>query len=153
MWKPREGNIYFYDPVAADAKDPPIGKPETGVLLRVVEKPGVESVPGTVFVEFLDHVYAGVVRTYSLIKTETRRLTCTCCGALTWGRQWHNLRTGYGLCDDCIGKPWILRTMDLALSSDEMDLALSSDEMERCFGRRRIHYGLQAWEGLGRIIW
>ena len=30
-----------------------------------------------------------------------RRMTCTCCGASTAGRQWHNMDTGFGLCPDC----------------------------------------------------
>ena len=31
-----------------------------------------------------------------------RRLTCTCCGESTEGRQWWNLDTGYGLCEGCV---------------------------------------------------
>lgn len=31
-----------------------------------------------------------------------RRMLCSCCGAETRGRQWHNRDTGYGLCSDCI---------------------------------------------------
>ena len=31
-----------------------------------------------------------------------RRLLCSCCGAVTQGRQWHNRDTGYGLCTACI---------------------------------------------------
>lgn len=31
-----------------------------------------------------------------------RRMLCSCCGAETQGRQWHNRDTGYGLCRSCI---------------------------------------------------
>jgi hypothetical protein len=31
-----------------------------------------------------------------------RWLLCSCCGAETRGRQWHNRDTGYGLCVSCI---------------------------------------------------
>lgn len=31
-----------------------------------------------------------------------RRMLCSCCGASTRGRQWHNRDTGYGLCSNCI---------------------------------------------------
>lgn len=30
------------------------------------------------------------------------RLYCCCCGGVTYGRQWPNRDTGYGLCDGCI---------------------------------------------------
>lgn len=31
-----------------------------------------------------------------------RSLLCCCCGQKTWGRQWFNRDTGYGLCVNCI---------------------------------------------------
>lgn len=33
---------------------------------------------------------------------QVRRMLCSCCGAVTKGRQWHNRDTGYGLCVECI---------------------------------------------------
>ena len=35
-------------------------------------------------------------------KTPRKRLTCNCCGAETYGRQWPNRDTGYGMCADCL---------------------------------------------------
>lgn len=30
-----------------------------------------------------------------------RRLYCSCCGESVWGRQWHNMDTGHGVCTNC----------------------------------------------------
>lgn len=55
----------------------------------------------------------------------TRPLICSCCGAETRGRQWHNRDTGYGLCTDCI----------------EFCAKRSTPaEFERCYGRRGVHF-------------
>lgn len=52
---------------------------------------------------------------------------CTCCGAATYGRQWHNLDTGFGLCGGCID--FTARSMD-------------AHEHTRIYGYRGIHYDL-----------
>ncbi|MDQ2077506.1 hypothetical protein [Marinimicrobium sp. ABcell2] len=52
---------------------------------------------------------------------------CTCCGAPTRGRQWHNLDTGFGLCTGCID--FTARSMD-------------AHEHTRIYGYRGIHYDL-----------
>lgn len=61
------------------------------------------------------------------LEKPVRRLICSCCGAHTSGRQWHNRDTGYGLCDNCI-----------EYCADRTP----ADEFERCYGVRGVHYGL-----------
>lgn len=34
-----------------------------------------------------------------------KRLSCCCCGASHYGRQFHNQDTGFGLCETCVN--WI----------------------------------------------
>ena len=55
---------------------------------------------------------------------------CTCCGGAARGRQWHNQDTGYGLCVDCI---------------DYCGRSFTwPEEFERIYGKRGIHYDVQA---------
>jgi hypothetical protein len=56
-----------------------------------------------------------------------RSLLCSCCGAVTSGRQWHNRDIGYGLCVACI--PRCSRGETLA-------------QFERLYGVRGIHFDL-----------
>ena len=55
-----------------------------------------------------------------------RRLICSCCGAATRGRQWHNRDTGYGLCNRCIDY-----------------VATRTEDMDRSHGVLGVHYGLE----------
>ena len=57
-----------------------------------------------------------------------RRLTCACCGAATFGRQWHNQDTGYGVCVPCVEE---------FISKRE-----TPEEIERLYGARGVHWGL-----------
>lgn len=59
--------------------------------------------------------------------TKPQALTCSCCGARTMGRQWHNRDKGWGLCDPCI--PYV-------------EKRVSPEDMEPNYGKRGIHYGL-----------
>ena len=59
-----------------------------------------------------------------------RTLTCSCCGARTKGRQWHNRDTGFGLCSKCAH--WIRTRMN----GKYYDPA----EFERCYGKSGVHY-------------
>jgi len=36
------------------------------------------------------------------IIVRSRRLTCSCCGQYTQGRQWFNQDTGYSICPKCV---------------------------------------------------
>lgn len=56
-----------------------------------------------------------------------RRLYCSCCGAVTHGRQWSNRDTGYGLCKRCID--FVGRHYDAA-------------EMRSLYGERGVHYDI-----------
>ena len=58
-----------------------------------------------------------------------RRLTCCCCGASTYGRQWFNRDTGFGLCVECI--PFCER-------------GETPESFERLYGRRGEHYAVGA---------
>lgn len=59
-------------------------------------------------------------------KKPVRRLICSCCGAHTAGRQWHNRDTGYGLCNNCIDY-----------------VATRTEDMDACYGVLGVHYGLE----------
>lgn len=61
-----------------------------------------------------------------------KRLICSCCGAETYGRQWHNRDTGYGLCDSC--NTW-LKGRDT-----------SEEEMTRNYGVEFEHYNVSGGE-------
>lgn len=54
-----------------------------------------------------------------------RRMLCSCCGAVTPGRQWHNRDTGYGLCVACI---------------DYCAKRTEPGEFARTYGNRGVHY-------------
>jgi hypothetical protein len=54
-----------------------------------------------------------------------RCLLCSCCGAVTRGRQWHNRDTGYGLCVDCV---------------DFCHRNTSDVDFQRSYGDRGTHY-------------
>lgn len=56
---------------------------------------------------------------------EIQNLTCSCCHALTTGRQWHNQDDGFGLCDKCAD--WI--------ATREMP-----EYVKRTYGAIGIHY-------------
>jgi hypothetical protein len=56
-----------------------------------------------------------------------RRMLCSCCGAETRGRQWHNRDTGFGLCVACI---------------DYCGKRMSADEFQRCYGNRGEHFDI-----------
>jgi len=57
-----------------------------------------------------------------------RRMSCSCCGAVTCGRQWHNRDTGYGLCVDCI---------------ERCQRNETPEQFERCYGVRGVHFDIQ----------
>jgi hypothetical protein len=58
---------------------------------------------------------------------KVRDLYCSCCGARTRGRQWHNRDIGYGLCPTCAD--WIQqRGMTVG------------EEFTRCYGTRGVHF-------------
>lgn len=44
------------------------------------------------------------------------RLYCCCCGGQTYGRQWSNRDTGYGLCRNCIPRCLAAESRDRAPS-------------------------------------
>lgn len=52
-------------------------------------------------------------------------LTCSCCGQLTKGRQWHNRDNGYGLCNKC---------------ADRFEPTTPDNEMLSNYGRSGTHY-------------
>ncbi|PTT80845.1 hypothetical protein DBR42_18880 [Pelomonas sp. HMWF004] len=58
-------------------------------------------------------------------RQEASRLRCACCGAWTFGRQWPNQDTGYGLCRECV---------DFC--------ATRTEDMARTYGARGIHYDI-----------
>lgn len=55
---------------------------------------------------------------------------CSCCGARTRGRHWHNRDAGYGLCVTCA---------DRINARGKMD----AEEMLSCYGRRGYHYDVE----------
>lgn len=55
-------------------------------------------------------------------------LECCCCGGGTYGRQWWNRDTGYGMCDNCI--------------SYVRSRSMSEEEIERNYGKAGIHHSL-----------
>lgn len=57
-----------------------------------------------------------------------RHLYCSCCGASTLGRQWHNMDTGHGLCERCAD--WIA-----ARNRPE-------DDIPRTYGVRGYHFAI-----------
>lgn len=59
------------------------------------------------------------------MRAPVRRMHCCCCGAATFGRQWHNWDIGYGLCPECDHR--------LSQKYDEA-------EMLNLYGQRGIHY-------------
>ena len=61
-----------------------------------------------------------------------KRLTCSCCGASTIGRQWHNRDTGYGLCESCA--KWITGRGTGPL------------EMQQLYGDEGYHYPTETGE-------
>jgi len=58
-----------------------------------------------------------------------RRLLCSCCGAVTRGRQWHNRDTGYGLCVDCIERCHRNET---------------PEQFRQLYGDRGVHFDVEA---------
>lgn len=62
--------------------------------------------------------------------TKIRTLTCSCCGALTRGRQWHNRDTGFGVCESCIER----------IGDKETPV-----ELLRNYGESGFHYALKEW--------
>lgn len=61
-----------------------------------------------------------------MTKPKVKRLTCSCCGCSTFGRQWHNRDTGYGLCPKCA--KWI------------KDRGESDESMLSSYGKPDYHY-------------
>lgn len=57
-----------------------------------------------------------------------RRMLCSCCGAETIGRQWHNRDTGWGLCVDCI---------------DRCHRGETEESFSRLYGERGVHFDIQ----------
>lgn len=57
-----------------------------------------------------------------------RTLYCSCCGAVTRGRQWWNRDTGYGVCLRCVA--WL------------ESRGTAAEELERNYGARGVHYGI-----------
>ncbi len=55
-------------------------------------------------------------------------LICSCCGARTMGRQWHNRDKGYGLCSGC--GDWIKSRGE------------SKETMKQNYGEEGVHYSL-----------
>ncbi len=60
------------------------------------------------------------------------RLTCCCCGNSTWGRQWWNRDTGFGLCKKCI-------TFD-------GDADIEKGQNAPSYGIRGYHYDIEGKE-------
>lgn len=56
-----------------------------------------------------------------------RSLGCACCGKHTYGRQWWNQDTGYGLCVECI--PFVSQRS-------------TPEHMLETYGVRGVHYGV-----------
>jgi hypothetical protein len=56
-----------------------------------------------------------------------KRLCCTCCGAVMYGRQWHNQDVGYGLCNGCI---------------ERCKRGNDDESMQRTYGVLGHHYGV-----------
>lgn len=54
-------------------------------------------------------------------------LRCCCCSGVTWGRQWWNQDTGYGLCSNCI-------TL--------CDASIAAGEKHLSYGVRGYHYDI-----------
>jgi hypothetical protein len=54
-----------------------------------------------------------------------KRLRCACCGEDTFGRQWHNRDTGYGLCWAC---------------ADSIAKKEKPEYMKQCYGIEGVHY-------------
>jgi NAD-dependent SIR2 family protein deacetylase len=65
-----------------------------------------------------------------MAQSKIKTLTCSCCGALTQGRQWHNRDTGYGVCERC------------ATSIGEKQTPV---EMLSNYGEKGFHYALKEW--------
>jgi hypothetical protein len=57
-----------------------------------------------------------------------KTLTCSCCGAVTRGRQWWNRDTGYGLCRSC---------------ADWLATREPAETVQFCYGTRGVHYALE----------
>lgn len=62
-----------------------------------------------------------------------RRLTCSCCGEGTRGRQWWNRDTGYGLCVKCAD--WI--------KTRKEGKYYDADEFRRSYGEKGVHWGIE----------
>lgn len=59
-----------------------------------------------------------------------QRLLCACCGSVTFGRQWWNQDSGYGLCEVCGDR----------LPSKVQDMAFT-------YGYRNVHYAIHPNQG------
>ncbi|MGG5276330.1 hypothetical protein [Pseudomonas syringae pv. coryli] len=75
------------------------------------------------FTDFAEGKYAR----YVALSHSVCRLLCSCCGAETRGRQWHNRDTGYGLCPSCI---------------DQCSRKVTPEDFRRCYGDRGIHFDI-----------
>lgn len=64
-------------------------------------------------------------RTKTVTSLPLIKLICSCCYAYTYGRQWYNRDTGFGLCASCA--TW-LRTRE------------SAEAMKENYGIAGVHY-------------
>jgi len=83
--------------------------------------------PNTAATAICDAIAIAIYRAQAR-DARVRRLICSCCGAETHGRQWHNRDTGYGLCEAC----------DLRVQEK-----MTAAEHQRCYGIRGLNYSTQ----------
>lgn len=76
-------------------------------------------------------VYAepGKIEFGVMVRQPVSRLLCSCCGAVTRGRQWYNRDTGYGLCVSCI---------------DYCHRNESPERFQSLYGVRGVHFDVQS---------
>ena len=61
-------------------------------------------------------------------EVKTRRLTCSCCGEPTQGRQWYNRDAGFGVCVPC---------------SEMIEKKETREYMHECYGVKGVHYSIE----------
>jgi len=68
--KVRVNSIYAYDPILMDVSNPPVGNPEKGDIVKVVNKHGCPpaNTMGMCYIERLNGEFMGMCCTNSLVK-------------------------------------------------------------------------------------
>lgn len=69
-----------------------------------------------------------------------RRLSCACCGEETYGRQWLNQDTGYGVCERCAD------ANDARFGEGTPEDGLSGRTTRALYGVRGFHFDVEEGE-------